>query len=179
MRRARRTGQRGATLIIALIMLVALAMLSAWAFNGSQMNMRVVGNSQTRQEAVAAAQAAIELTISSPAFAVDPVAVAASAIPIDIDGDSNPDYQVQLTPAQQAELERSVAGDRACLGSSAAPNPGIVTTGSAPPTGDSLCADSEWNLRGVVTDPRTNASAAVNQGVAIRSLSTDATNACP
>jgi hypothetical protein len=188
MRSARRTGQQGATLIIALIMLVALAMLSAWAFNGSQMNMRVVGNSQTRQETVAAAQAAIELTISSPAFAVDPVAVAASAIPIDIDGDSNPDYQVQLTPVPSCyrvrvlkvnELDPTVAGDRACLGSSASPNPGIVTTGSAPPTGDSLCADSEWNLRGVVTDPRTNASAAVNQGVAIRSLSTDATNACP
>ena len=42
MRTARPGGQRGATLVIALIMLVALAMLSAWAFNGSQMNMRAV-----------------------------------------------------------------------------------------------------------------------------------------
>jgi hypothetical protein len=188
MRRARHTRQRGATLVIALIMLVALAMLSAWAFNGSQMNMRVVGNSQARQEAVTAAQAAIELTISTPAFSVDPVAVAASAIPIDVDGDANPDYQVRLTPVPSCyrvrvlkvnELDPTVAGDRACLGSSASPNPGIETAGSTPATGDSLCADSEWNLRGVVTDPRTNASAAVNQGVAIRSLSTDAANSCP
>jgi FlaG/FlaF family flagellin (archaellin) len=188
MRTAQRREQRGATLIIALIMLVALAMLSAWAFNGSQMNLRVVGNSQARQEAVTAAQAAIELTISSAAFSVDPVAVAASAIPIDVDGDAATDYQVQLTPPPTCyrirvlkvnELDPASAGDRACLGSSASPNPGIETAGSTPPIGDSLCADSEWNLRGVVTDPRTNANAAVNQGVAIRSLSTDATNACP
>jgi FlaG/FlaF family flagellin (archaellin) len=185
---AGKTRQRGATLIIALIMLVALAMLSAWAFNGSQMNMRVVGNSQARQEVVDAAQAAIELTISSPAFSVDPVAVAASAIPIDVDGDARFDYQIRLTPVPSCyrvrvlkvnELDPGNAGDRACLGSSVSPNPGIETAGSAPPTGDSLCADSEWNLRGVVTDPRTNANAAVNQGVAIRSLSTDAGNACP
>ena len=99
MKPAQRRAQRGATLIIALIMLVALAMLSAWAFNGSQMNMRVVGNSQARQEVVGAAQAAIELTISSTLFATSPAAVAASAIPIDVDGDAQPDYQVQLSPA--------------------------------------------------------------------------------
>jgi hypothetical protein len=180
--------QRGATLIIALIMLVALAMLSAWAFNGSQMNQRVVGNSQARQEVVSAAQTAIEQTISTPAFSVDPVAVAAAPIPIDIDGDSNPDYQAQLSPTPSCyrvrvlkvnELDPANAGDRACLGSSASPNPGIETAGASPATGDSLCADSEWNIRAVINDPRTNASAAVNQGVAIRSLTTDTANACP
>ena len=188
MRRPAKQGQRGATLIIALIMLVALAMLSAWAFNGSQMNLRVVGNSQARQEVVTAAQAAVELTISTPMFSVDPVAVAAAPIPIDIDGDAQSDYAVRLSPAPACyrvrvlkvnELDPMVEGDRACLGSSASPNPGIETAGATPPTGDSLCADSEWNLRAVVADPRSNANAAVNQGVAIRSLSTDTANACP
>jgi Tfp pilus assembly protein PilX len=60
-------GQRGATLIVALIMLVALAMLSLWSFNSGTMNLRVVGNSQARQEVVAAAQAATEMTLSTPA----------------------------------------------------------------------------------------------------------------
>src|SRR6185369_12200485 len=91
--------QRGATLIIALIMLVALAMLSLWSFNAGTMNLRVVGNSQARQEVVAAAQAATELTLSTPLFTQDPLAVAAGAIPIDIDGDAQPDYQARLTPA--------------------------------------------------------------------------------
>ena len=83
-----RPSERGATLIISLIMLVAMAMLSVWAFNSGSMNLRVVANSQSRQEVVSAAPAAIELTISTPLFSQDPVAVAASPIPIDIDGDA-------------------------------------------------------------------------------------------
>jgi len=186
--RPHRPSERGATLIISLIMLVAMAMLSVWAFNSGSMNLRVVANSQSRQEVVSAAQAAIELTISTPLFSQDPVAVAASPIPIDIDGDANADYQAQLSPVPSCyrvrvlkvnELDPASAGDRACLGSSSAANPGIETTGAAPTTGDSLCADSEWNLRAVVVDARSNASAAVNQGIAVRSLSTDTANACP
>jgi hypothetical protein len=180
--------QRGATLIVALIMLVALAMLSVWAFNAGTMNLRVVGNSQARQEVIAAAQAATELTLSTPLFTQDPLAVAAGAIPIDVDGDAVPDYSARLTPAPSCyrvrvlkvnELDPSSAGDRACLGSSTAQNPGIETAGVAPVAGDSLCADSDWNLRAVVTDARTHATAAVNQGIAVRSLTTDTASACP
>ena len=77
------------------------------------------------------------------------------------------------------ELDPASEGDRACLGSSMAQNPGIETAGAAPSTGDSLCADSEWNVRAVVSDPRSHATAAVNQGVAVRSLTTDTASACP
>lgn len=187
-RQAALHGERGATLIIALIMLVALAMLSVWAFNSGTMNLRVVGNSQARQEVVAAAQAATELTLSTPLFVQDPVAVAAGTIPVDIDGDSVPDYAAQLTPPPSCyrvrvlkvnELDPTSAGDRACLGSSMVTNPDIEVAGAAPTTGDSLCADSEWNLRAVVTDPRSHATAAVNQGVAVRALTTDTATSCP
>jgi hypothetical protein len=180
--------QRGVTLIVSLIMLLALAMLSVWAFNSGTMNLRVVGNSQARQEVVSAAQAAVELTISSPLFTQQPAAVAAAPIPVDLDGDGAPDYQATLFPAPScyrvrvlkvSELDPSSVGDRACLGSSAAQNSGIVTVGSTPATGDSLCADSEWNLRATVADPRSHATATVNQGIAVRSLSTDTANACP
>ena len=180
--------QRGATLIVALIMLVALAMLAVWAFNTGTMNLRVVGNSQARQEVIAAAQAATELTLSTPVFTQDPVAVAAGPIPIDVDGDTVPDYTARLTPAPSCyrvrvlkvnELDPSSASDRACLGSSTAQNPGIETAGVAPVAGDSLCADSDWNLRAVVSDARTHATAAVNQGIAVRSLTTDTASACP
>ena len=184
----RRHGERGATLIVALIMLVALAMLSLWSFNAGTMNLRVVGNSQARQEVVAAAQAATELTLSTPLFTQDPLAVAAGPVPIDIDGDTVADYAARLTPAPTCyrvrvlkvnELDPSSAGDRACLGSSMAQNPGIEIAGAAPSIGDSLCADSEWNLRTVVTDQSSRATAAVNQGIAVRSLTTDTASACP
>jgi hypothetical protein len=180
--------QRGATLIVALIMLVALAMLSLWSFNSGTMNLRVVGNSQARQEVVAAAQAATELTLSTPLFTQDPLAVAAGAIPIDIDGDAVPDYQARLTPAPScyrvrvlkvSELDATSPGDLACLGSSMSMNPEIDAPGVASVVGDSLCADSEWNVRAVVSDARSHATAAVNQGVAVRSLTTDTASACP
>lgn len=183
-----RSRQRGATLIVALILLVALAMLSVWAFNTGTTSLRVVGNSQARHEVVAAAQAALEQTISTPLFTQEPVAVAAGLIPVDIDGDQVADYQARLEPAPACyrvrvlkvnELDPTSPSDLACLGSSSAQNPNIQMAGSTPTTGDSLCADSEWNLRAVVVDPRSNARGAVNQGVAVRSLSTDSATSCP
>ena len=97
--RALKARERGATLIVALILLVAMAMLSVWAFNTGTTSLRVVGNSQSRQEVVTAAQAAIELTISSPLFIQQPAVVAAAPIPVDIDGDGHPDVSVNLVPA--------------------------------------------------------------------------------
>lgn len=180
--------QRGATLIVALILLTAMALLSVWAFNAGSTDLRVVGNSQSRQEVVSAAQAAIEQTISSPLFVQQPAAVASAPIPVDIDNSGQADLTATLQPAPACyrirvvkvnELDPSASNDLPCLGSSSAQNPGVETAGSTPNTGDSLCADSDWNLRAVVTDPRTQATAAVNQGVAVRSLVTDATNSCP
>lgn len=185
--KSRRPDQRGATLIVALILLTAMSMLSVWAYNTGTTDLRVVGNSQARHEVVDAAQTAIERTISSPLFAQQPAAVAAAAIPIDIDGDGQADYLAFLTPPPACyrvrvlkvnELDPSSPGDRACLGSSSAQSPGIETVGSISATGDSLCADSEWNVRAAVNDPRTSAAAALNQGVAIRSLITDTAGNC-
>ena len=180
--------QHGAALIIALVMLVALAMLAVWTSKMSSVDILVVANTQVRQEALDSAQVAVEQTISSPMFVQHTAAVAASAIPVDIDGDGNPDYSAALSPApacyrmrviKVAELDAAIPANLSCLGSSAAQNAGLVIAGSAGAGGDSLCANSEWNIRALVTDARTRASVAVNQGVAVRSLSTDAANNCP
>ncbi|MBW8830081.1 MAG: pilus assembly PilX N-terminal domain-containing protein [Burkholderiales bacterium] len=179
---------RGITLILSLIMLAALAMLAMSAVNTSMSNMRIVGNTQARHEVLSAAQAAVELTISSPLFVQQSAAVAAAPIPVDVDGDGVADYSARLSPApacyrvgvlKVTELDPASPDDIKCLGSSSVQNSGIEVQGSALPTGDSLCADSQWNVRAVVTDSRRNASVAVNQGIAVRSLSTDTANACP
>jgi heme exporter protein D len=181
-------GQRGATLIVALIMLVALALLAVSAVNTSTTNLRVVGNTQSRQEALAAAQAAVELTISTPLFITSAAAVAAAPIPVDVDGNGAADYEARLSPKPACyrvrvlkinELDPNSSADLACLGSGAAHTAGIEVAGAAPVTGDSLCADSDWNIRAVVADARSSASVAVNQGISVRSLSTDTDNACP
>lgn len=180
--------ERGITLIVALVMLLALSMLAVWAYNSSTANMRIVGNTQARGETFAAAQAAVEKTISSPLFVQHAAAVASAPVPVDIDGDGANDFSAHLTPAPACyrvravkvnELDPALPQDLNCLGSSAATTSGIEVDGAAPPTGDSLCADSEWNVRAEVADARSNAYVAVNQGVGIRSLTTDAANACP
>ncbi|CAD5371844.1 PilX_N domain-containing protein [Rubrivivax sp. A210] len=179
-----RASQRGVTLI----MLVAMAMLAGWSVRSGIGNLRIVGNTQARQEAFAAAQAAIETTISTPMFSQQPAAVAANPLPIDVDGDGRADMTATLTPVPAcyrwravppSELDPAVAADRACMGSGAAGNAGLesAATGGAI-GGASLCADSEWNVRAVVSDEATRASVRVNQGVAIRGLVTDVVNSC-
>ena len=180
--------ERGITLLITMVMLLALSMLAVWGFNSSTANMRIVGNTQARQETLSAAQAAVEQTISSPLFVQHAAAVASSPVAVDVDGDGAPDYTARLSPQpacyrvrviKVSELDPVSPADLSCLGSSSAQNSGIEIDGAAPPTGDSLCADSEWNVRAEVADARSSAFVAVNQGVAIRSLSTDTANACP
>ncbi len=180
--------QRGVTLIIALIMLAALALLSVWGLNTGTTNLRVVGHTQARQEALAAAQVAVESTISSPMFIQQAAAVASSPVEVDVDQNGTADYTANLTPApacyrvrvlKVSELDPGSDSDINCLGSSSAQNAGIHKVGAASKTGDSLCADSDWNIRAEVTDSRTQTSVAVNQGVSVRSLSTDTQNSCP
>lgn len=64
--------QRGATLIVGLIMLVLITLVVSTAFMLSTTNLKSVGNMQYREEALAAANAAIEQVISSDAIFFNP-----------------------------------------------------------------------------------------------------------
>lgn len=55
--------QRGSTLIVGLIMLLLFTLMISSAFNMSGTNLKAVGNMQSRDEAIAAANAAIEEVI--------------------------------------------------------------------------------------------------------------------
>ncbi len=82
--------QRGAALVIALIMLTLITVMVTSAFTVSTVNARTVGNMQWRGEAVAAANQAIERVLGSP-FTDAP---RAETIDVDIDNDGGIDYQV-------------------------------------------------------------------------------------
>ena len=69
---ATRRKQTGATLVVALMMLVVLALLGVTAVNNSMVNLRIVGNMQVHQDAEAVAQEAIEQVISSIAIFNNP-----------------------------------------------------------------------------------------------------------
>jgi len=76
--------ERGAALFVVMIMMVVMAWFGISALRLSGQNQQIVVNSQARHHATAAAQRAIEQTISSNLFTVDPVAVAATPITSDV-----------------------------------------------------------------------------------------------
>ena len=75
-----RRGQRGISLVVGLIMLLLMTLLAISAFQASNVNLRIAGNMQVRQETLAAAQTATEQVLSSPAF-IDPATPPAAARP--------------------------------------------------------------------------------------------------
>ncbi|MDP1606492.1 MAG: hypothetical protein Q8L93_07635 [Rhodocyclaceae bacterium] len=142
--------QHGSTLLIALIMLVLLTLIAISAINASSSSIQVVGNAQFREEANAAAQQAIETTISNSNFQT----IAPVPQNIDINGDGNDDYTVTFTPAPSCVSYTPVA----------ATDPGVPTTcfGSI----GALCFWTVWDITAVVTDINgSGATSTVHQGV--------------
>lgn len=179
--------QRGAALLIALILLAAITFLSVSGFNAGTANLRSVANSEALLEATSAAQAAIDRTISSILFTTQPEAVAAAPIGIDIDGDGTSDYQPELQPApactrvaplRMTDLNPADDADLACLGSSVSRTSGIDSADASTEAGKSMCASSEWLIRTQARHARTSVEVALVQGVAVRILETDSENFC-
>lgn len=185
--------QRGATLVVTLIFLVLMSLFAISAFNSSSNNLRIVGNTQTRQESLAAAQTAIESTISSTAFAQNPDAVAASPVLVDVDGNGVTDYTAMLTPRPQCLRAKAILAadlpaaskDPSVTDPYAPCRPsqrigGTFIDSETPSTGTDpeSCANSEWNIRAEVTDTRNNTRVAANQGVGIIVFGNDVSSYC-
>ncbi|WP_295383971.1 pilus assembly PilX N-terminal domain-containing protein [uncultured Thiodictyon sp.] len=84
--------QRGAILVVSLILLAVITLLTVTAQNLSTTNLKTVGNMQTRDEAIAAANQAIARVLSS-SFTLSPKE---RAYAVDIDHDGNTDYTVTV-----------------------------------------------------------------------------------
>lgn len=155
--------QRGATLIIGLIMLVLITLIVVNAFTLSSSNLKSVGNMQAREEAVAAANLAIEQVISTEFW--DPLT--AQEINVDINKDGINDYLVQVEiPACIRALIASTAGGTQI---------GFNTGGGAAGT----TWNTEWDINASVTDTASGASVRVRQGVRVRLDDSDKNLVCP
>jgi Tfp pilus assembly protein PilX len=177
----------GVALFAVLVLLFVMGWFALSAFRISSQQLQIVGNGQAEHQATAAAQRAIDLTISSNAFSKDPAAVAAIPVATDVDGDGDDDFTARLEPAPKCirvrpiktmELDIAKAADRVCLQSVGGSGNLVVRPGAVVASGDSLCANSEWNIAAAVFDPTTNTAVSVQQGVAIRVVATDAKNFC-
>ena len=182
-----RSRQQGAALFAVLVLLFAMGWFALSAFRNSSQQLQIVGNTQAEHQVTAAAQRAIDVTISSNAFTKDPGAVSRIPVATDIDGDGTDDFTAKLEPQPKCvrvrpiktmELDITKATDRVCLQSSGTGGSLIVVPGTPVAAGDSMCANSEWNITAAVADATTNTAVTVQQGVAVRILSTDAKNFC-
>jgi Tfp pilus assembly protein PilX len=144
------TYQRGATLLVSLIMLVVLTLFAVAGFNLSSVNLKIAGNFQAQREMERVAQQAIEQVITTTtAFT--------------------------LTPAAQTVCVNGTGGG--CTGGHSvavdAPrcNYAVTAKGYTKKIGELTPEDTDWEVRAVVTDAITSANAAIVQGVRIRMLS--------
>jgi Tfp pilus assembly protein PilX len=168
-RKNRSARQRGAALIVGLIMLVLITLTVAAAFTVSTSNLKSVGNMQTRNEAVAAANRAIEEVAASllqPNADGSPSMVAPTPTVslVDINNDGKTDYTVQVAAPACVRATKASGG-----GGSTTTGPGGVTGGGSS-SGSGLEAlpdqyNSVWDISTTVTDAASGASIAVRQGV--------------
>lgn len=151
--------QRGATLVVGLIMLLLLTLMVGSAFTLSTTNLKAVGNMQVREEAIAAANAAIEQIISG-AFATNPVA---QQVFIDINNNGTTDYTVDVAQPQCVgfTLAASAAASSVTLG-----------------TMSDSTWDTLWEITATVNDVASGASATVRQGIRVRLGNAQKTNLC-
>jgi PilX N-terminal len=88
-----RNAQRGATLVVGLILLVLITLMVTAAIKSSTSNLKSVANMQSRNEAIAAANKAIEQTIGSWTFDTP---ASSDQISVDIDNNGTTDYVVDI-----------------------------------------------------------------------------------
>jgi hypothetical protein len=130
--------QRGAALIVGLILLTLITIMVVGAFNVSSTNVQSVGNMQLRDEAIAAANRGIELVMSS-AFTEAP---AAQTVDVDIDNDDTMDFHVDFAKPTCVKAER-IAG--------AAVPPSSVFLGSSFASSTSDAYQTVWDLHANVS----------------------------
>lgn len=202
---APRRRESGATLLIVLIMLVMLTLFAVSAMNTGTMNLKVVGNMQTRAEAFDATTASIDNVISTvtndvphlarfvatPTDAVaNPCNGVLNTICTDVNGDGVADYTTTLTPAPTCIKARPVkvaelnitptSEDLACV---QAQTQGTFGVTGAASSGDSLCASTVWEITAqTLATGYTAATSPVNytitQGISVRVKTTDMLTSC-
>jgi len=175
--RTLRHRQQGATLLVGLIMLVLVTLLAVSSFNLGKSNLTIVANMQHRTESLESAKATLEEVISRTDFADNPASALTSGCGtntqcFDVNGDGTSDVTVALTPTPCIKKAQTIKNNQLDLtnpedaGCSTGATQNLGIAGAV--TGDSLCADTVWEITAVASDSVTQARQTAVQGVAIR-----------
>lgn len=182
--------QDGMTLIVGLIMLALMTVMALSTFNIGRVSMDIIGNMQQRSEVLSAANGAIQEAISTTRLVNAPNTVflnpcgANNTRCVDTNGDGVDDITVTLTPAPfciqaqpipNAALDFAVVGSSDCTVQVDQSSFGIAGGES----GNSLCANSLWEVTAVATDAITEATITVTEGVAVLASTANIAASCP
>ncbi len=144
--------QRGITLIVGLIMLVLITLMVTAAFTLSSTNLRAVGNMQFRDEAMAAANVALERVVSADFTA----APAASTESVNIGGVAYTVNVATPTCIKSSAIKSLPPAD---------PDAVQCAFGAA---GAPVCFETLWEIRATVSSAATGAGVTVKQGISKR-----------
>lgn len=161
--------QSGMTLLVSMIMLSVLTLFAITAIRTGNIGFKIVGNQQAQKLMEAAAQQAIEQTISNlgnfdPVSVIPPGATTAQRVCVNA---TFGDPLVAIPPATCSSGTQVDVMPVRCISTKRTPG-GSVTQAAG--TFDNL-----WQITATVTDSLTGAKATYHQGVKIRMLS----NSCP
>jgi Tfp pilus assembly protein PilX len=166
------TRQKGASLIVSLIMLVVLTLLVVSAVRTSTSGLQILGNTQVQMEATAAAQQAIEQIVSTD-FTLDAPAVALTPTLVDLNSDGATDYTVtskatclNADPIPMNELDVTKEDDKYCFQSSKQNFSGMI--GGAGAMNSSVCNSTQWDVEAKVADPSSGTQVELHQGISKR-----------
>lgn len=147
--------QRGATLIVGMIMLVVITVMVVSAFKLSTTNLKAVGNMQFHDQALAAAHTVIENELEA-AFYNNVGALVNATRTVDIDNNGSADFRVTI-----AGLSCMRASQASASTSSSVTLPGMSTVSNY---------NTIWDFYVTVTDltaGTTGVSVGVHQGVRV------------
>lgn len=181
--------QRGTTLLVALIMLVLITLLAMSTFNLGKSSIQIVNNMQNRDEGIAASRRVLDEAISGTRFFDTPEDALAAPCGNsnqrchDVNGDAKVDIVTTLSkPAcvkvrsiKTSELDLADAEDRGC---SVGVPQNYGQMGGAAQLGNSLCADSTWEMLASSEDQQVQAKVDVVQGVGVRISADNVDTSC-
>ena len=149
--------QRGAALVVGLIMLVLVTVMMISALVMSTSGFRSVSNMQFREEAIAAANRAIDQVISSP-FMLTPTE---ETISVDIDNDGDEDYSVDIDKPVCISATKAFGADPSSL--QVSPDLTVASTWN-----------TVWDIRATVNADENAGGAAIVVRAGVRALLSEA-----
>lgn len=167
--------QKGATLLVGMIMLVVLTLLVVFAIRSGNTNLRIAGNIQAQTEVSAATQQAIEQVIEEiklPATDISQIKAQTLIVPV-----GNTSYRVDVkamsdkciieVDVDNIELDPSNANDVPCF-ESPDEDKAIKAGGTTMTSKPSACKTQQWEIEAGVSDAVTGTNATQVQGISIR-----------